>query len=268
MGADFRQRRQAEPFGISAAEFNAMLLAGKSVIRGQRDQPGPLESSFDPVVIEVNNASGSDVARAGVLGIDVPSILPSSDADRFASRVLVDGKTPATASHIGKFVVLIEPIKDGSVGRAVISGVVPVTLVLTTAGDEWAEIDDGSAAHLKSGPTGSAQIMWKESNTPGTMWALVRIGNVAGGKLSSPPTVGASTTGDTALTDSWNIASPPSGHGVKLTIMTRSAYNSGGDQKLYGFFRDLQFDDKGMLQTISAETRVTIDTPDSNCSPP
>ena len=65
---------------------------------------------------------------------------------------------------------------------------------------------------------------------------------------------------ETAQTDEWDRADPPSGKdGLTVRLQTRTAYNHQGDKKLYAFFRELKFDSRGCLVTVSDETRVEVD---------
>ena len=63
--------------------------------------------------------------------------------------------------------------------------------------------------------------------------------------------------------DGWARDDPTEGEdGVKIKVHTRSVYNDLGDEKLYGFWRELTFDRFGRLTNISAgETRYAIETP-------
>jgi hypothetical protein len=100
---------------------------------------------------------------------------------------------------------------------------------------------------------------------------LVRAGDgkltafVGGGRPAyGNATIGSVTLTDTASPTIWQRQPDVVGETMTLTIMTRWTYNSGGGQKLYGFFRNLVLDALG-LYSVSAETRVTIDTP-GECS--
>jgi hypothetical protein len=69
---------------------------------------------------------------------------------------------------------------------------------------------------------------------------------------------------ETAQTDTWDRNSPSAGKtGVTLRHCTRIAYDDTGDETLYAYYRTLTYDVWGRLDTISAETRVTIDTPEA-----
>ena len=64
-------------------------------------------------------------------------------------------------------------------------------------------------------------------------------------------------------TDSgWNIeSSQQSTFGVVVPVCTRVVYKDDGDEKLYGYTRDLTFDTGGRLLKVSAEVRYEIDEP-------
>jgi len=73
-------------------------------------------------------------------------------------------------------------------------------------------------------------------------------------------TVGTTAETEAEQTDDWDRSS---GCQVEVTMLTRFAYNHAGDQKLYAYYRDFVYDAQGALVSVSAETRVTIDTPES-----
>ncbi|MFO8007983.1 MAG: hypothetical protein R6V05_09615 [Candidatus Brocadiia bacterium] len=50
---------------------------------------------------------------------------------------------------------------------------------------------------------------------------------------------------------------------LRLRALTRLAYDHQGSQVLYAYYRDLAFDPDGRLVAVSAETRVTVDTPEA-----
>ena len=69
--------------------------------------------------------------------------------------------------------------------------------------------------------------------------------------------VGTTTEEEAAQTDSWSRDDT----GLVLITLTRTAYDEGGDQTLYGYYRKLGFDVEGRLVAVSEETRVVIDQP-------
>lgn len=66
---------------------------------------------------------------------------------------------------------------------------------------------------------------------------------------------------ETAQTDTWDRTDQGENDGLAAKVVTRVVYNDTGDQVLYFFYRTYTHDDLGALLTISAETRVTVDTP-------
>ena len=99
---------------------------------------------------------------------------------------------PDKDDHIGKFVILLEPVANGKLARAAVGGLC-VARVEVADGEEWygyADIKDTDAEKLAGAPHGAAQVLWKESGT-GTKWAVVRLGTPQGetsywGKLDEP----------------------------------------------------------------------------------
>lgn len=86
------------------------------------------------------------------------------------------------------------------------------------------------------------------------------------GSYSSPTTIGAATEGsETASTDTWDRTSQ-SGAGLDEWYVSRVVYNHSGDKVLYAFLRKRTYDSFGMLRTVSAETRVSVDATVTGCT--
>lgn len=126
-------------------------------------------------IVLVRNDSGSPRQQFDILGIDGPIISPDANETEFRSRVALKGVTPGE-SHIGRFVVLAEPLANGKIGKAFVAGACPVKLNVDDD-KEWryAEIADGVTANLKVSMQGSAGILWRAGGT-GVQWAVVRLG--------------------------------------------------------------------------------------------
>lgn len=60
----------------------------------------------------------------------------------------------------------------------------------------------------------------------------------------------------------WDRTAQTTYRGVKLTVQVGTAYYDAGDETLYAYMQDLQFDANGHLVSISEETRVEIDIPE------
>jgi hypothetical protein len=257
-----------QPFKPSAAMFNTFIDAATRFQRQQQTGGRPQRSSLrGATTILVCNNTGAGLDRYGVGTIDVPIIGPDDNEDNFLAEPAMSIVEP-TAGDGGNVAIVLEPIAQQRFGLAAIAGASLVQISVSDAGHEYAEAKAGDVTQLQSAATGDIRILWAESGT-GTVWTLVRLGGGSQPILgdASNPAIMAPASGsietETAQTDTWDRASPPSGKaGVKLRTM-RIAYNDAGDEKLYAFYRDLVFDSRGMLATISAETRVTIDVPDA-----
>jgi len=70
-------------------------------------------------------------------------------------------------------------------------------------------------------------------------------------------TLGGTSGSESADTTTWSKATD--GSPVNVYLVGRVVYNAAGDQTLYSFVRMLSFDARGLLVSIGAETRVTVD---------
>lgn len=263
MSDQLRKVQTGEPLRFPARFYNSLVEMAAAWQAGQFAQ-GATALGGRPAdgIVLVRNDSGADRDQFQVLGIKEALILPGDNEQEFKNRLAFKAETPAESDHLGRFVILAEPIKSNLIGRAWAFGDCPVKVDVGDAAHGFADVADGVCGSLRSGGTGGATILWKESGT-GEKWALVRFDCAPG--TSEDPAVLEPTDfeQETAATDEWDITDPPSGKdGVVVRMQTRTAYNDSGDQKLYAFYRDLTFDSRGCLVAATAETRVEIDAPE------
>ena len=171
-----------EPFAVPAATWNAFIDAAQDFKDRTADiGRQPTSAGFrSSGIIAVKNESGSARRQFDVLGLGEPIFLPgggsSGGAEQsFRNFVAFRGVMPSEDEHPGKFVVLIEPLAAGAVGKGCVSGVCQVRVNVTDEDHEFAEVADGQADIVESGDTGSAKILWKEEGT-GQKWAVVHLG--------------------------------------------------------------------------------------------
>jgi len=129
------------------------------------------------------NDSGAAVGRWGVLAITGLVISPTGATGAatmsWETSPAVVGVTPPTGT-VGGFVVAVEPIANGKIGRAAVAGVVQAKIDVADAGHTFATPKPGSTTAFDSGSSGPALILWKESGTGNGKWALLRIAAGAG----------------------------------------------------------------------------------------
>jgi hypothetical protein len=175
-GNQFKKLTRGDEFSVSAAAFNTLMdvaqreygNAGGSVAAGS-------QVAGDRTIIRVRNSSGASVGRFAILGIDGVAINATDNLKDFQNVPVLDGVTPAYASHLGKFVITTEPINNGKIGKCVLEGLCAAQISMVESGQKWADILDGDGTQLQSGNAGTAQILWSQSGT-GTKWAIVRLG--------------------------------------------------------------------------------------------
>jgi hypothetical protein len=216
-GDAFKRVRQGDSMEIQAAAWNACLDAAEAAKRGGGGLADAVGRQFRQAdIVLVKNASGSDVSRFHVLGISGVIFTPTDSLPSFQNQVAFTGVTPTTASHAGKFLVCLDALKNGQIGRAWIAGVAQVQVNVASSSDAFCDVKNSDRTQLQSAPSGTARILWKESGT-GTKWAVVRINDpsdpVRLGKTSSTW-----TKNTTATIDLWEGGTPPSETSSSATL--------------------------------------------------
>jgi hypothetical protein len=181
----FAKVQPGQQVTFSATAWNAMLAAGRAEMMRQSDKGvGTLTTGRNSTIVRVQNNSGVDLDRHAVLGLDGPIFTPTDSLDSFLQEVTFSGIDPVDASR-GRFCVLMEPAPIDRVVRAWVAGVCQVRVDLTDTAHAFAEVETGETGLLVSGDTGSAEILWCETDDgyygyeTGEQWAIVRLGAVA-----------------------------------------------------------------------------------------
>ena len=219
MGDGFRRAQAGEKLQLSAAAWNACLDAADAHRTGKNRNRGPENRQFRQAdIVLCKNTSGSDVARFGVLGIAGVIISPTDSMEGFQNDVAVTGTTPA-ATHRGRFVVCLEPIAAGAIGRAWISGVCQVQVDIAAAGNQFCDVLANDRTKLKSAGSGAARILYREGTGTGTKWCIVRLGD-GGGELRIGKYTGSSAWAKhtTATVEVWENGTPPNETSSSQTI--------------------------------------------------
>ena len=197
MGDAFKKVQSGDALRIPAETFNTFIDAARDFkARRQSSSRTPGFHFQQTGIVSVKNASGGDRERFEVLGIDRPIFTPADNLLSFQNQIAFVGVTPTEEDHLGGFVVLLEPLRDGMIGQACLSGVTPVRLNVLDEEHDWADIEDGETDSLKTDTAGSAFILWKEDASGGyggygygygygyyggLRWALVRLSNLSDG---------------------------------------------------------------------------------------
>ncbi|TWU12852.1 hypothetical protein CA54_16780 [Symmachiella macrocystis] len=194
MGDKFKKAQAGANLNIPAAAYNEFVDASQWVRQRRQDlnvnrQPGFAQAG----IIKIKNSSGAARERFDILGIDGPLFTETENAESFYGPMLLDGSSPTDADHTGNFVVLLEPLDVGEIGRAVISGVVPVRLFVAEGSDEsgkqYADVNNSDATRLELLETGGAFVLWRDTvddDGEGEVSAYVRISNQGGAASCDP----------------------------------------------------------------------------------
>lgn len=216
----------------SAAVWNALLDAARANRARELSRPGaPIESGLNLTTIRVQNNTGAAVDRFAVLAIGAPLIPPEDSLDQFQGRVAFAGTTPSGGTEPGRWCVTTEPIPAGDIGKAVISGIVPVQVDAVSATEDFAEFKSGTTESLVCSATGTARILWLETSGE-ICWAVVRLGDGAGSgsltvkEIDGSPSYAGTTTLEVDPADGISITQPGAGR-VRVDLLSASASQTG-----------------------------------------
>jgi hypothetical protein len=178
-GNPFKKLASGDEFRVSAKAWNTLMdVAQREYGQAGRGAAAGIQVAGDRTLVRVLNSTGASVDRFAVLGIAGVAINATENLKDFQNVPVLNSATP-DASHLGRFVITTEPIRNGKIGRCMLAGVVAVKVSMVESGQRWADVLAGDSTQLESGNVGTAQILWSESGT-GTKWALVRLGVLPG----------------------------------------------------------------------------------------
>ena len=203
---DLRKVRPGDKLRVSSKAWNRVVdnLATRPEFRAE-------VGGYTPINFRIlcRNQSGSAVSRWGILQITGVAPAVTGSAAQFQDGPAIVGDTPATGAF--PYVVAIEPIAAGAMGRVAIDGAVQVKLEVANASDGFAVVKPGNRAELRSAAAGTAQILWKEGGTGAGKWAIVRLGGGGASSTRLGKITGTWTKGTTAAVYEY------SGDGVQLS---------------------------------------------------
>jgi hypothetical protein len=168
---------------ISARAWNRAQDAADKVLGQGADGVADGPSAGPPAYtgILAQNSTTGTVNRWGVLSVAgvvfTPSGATGNATQQFQDQPVLSGGLPTGGSA---FVVAVEPIAAGKIGRVAVAGVVQAKINITDASHTFAAAKDGDLTQLASATSGEAQILWKESGTGTGKWAIVRFGGSGG----------------------------------------------------------------------------------------
>ena len=212
---------------LSARALNRAQEAA-DIVLGQRDNGPAVGPSAGPSAythILAKNATTGSVRRWGVLSVAGVVFMPSgatgNATQQFQDQPVLRGGLPTGGSA---FVVAVEPIAAGKIGRVAVAGVVQAKINITDAGHGFATAKDGDLTQLSSAASGEVQILWKEGSTGPAKWAIVRFGGAGGGSIRL-----AKTSSEWAKGSSMSLAVYGGTPGSETaTGETVTAYNNFG----------------------------------------
>ena len=189
---------------LSARALNRAQDAA-DIVLGQRpngtaDGPGFGPAPYTPILAK--NTTTGVVRRWGVMSVAgvvfTPSGTTGSATQQFQDQPVLSGGLPTGGSA---FVVAVEPIAAGKIGRVAVAGVVQAKVDIVSSSHTHVKAKDGDLTQLITAGNGDAEILWKEPGTGTGKWAVIRFAGGGGngdtarlGKVSGTWTKGATAS--------------------------------------------------------------------------
>jgi len=147
---------------VLATTFNTMIDAARDFQSRQLNRSRQRQTDQRKAdIISVRNDSGGDVGQFDVLEFSAPLFAPSYNAAEFKQRVMAKGVAPVEDGN-GKFVVALEPIAKGKIGKAVVVGAAVARVRMASESHGYADVAEKRTNCLESGASGAARILWGE----------------------------------------------------------------------------------------------------------
>lgn len=162
-----QKTKPGEPFRPRASDWNAFVDAADFARNAGAMGFGPVGEALPTGVIWLRNDSGVDVDTFGALNVDDVIVSAADNVSEFRSRIAFGGSLSGSLP----LAVLLEPIPNGSYGRAMTHGITQAKVNIVSELHGYASLPTGDAL-LESAPLGEVRILWKESGT-GEKWAVV-----------------------------------------------------------------------------------------------
>jgi hypothetical protein len=151
-----RKVQRGSQLKIPSEAYNAFVdaaLSDRAKRHDVRQDPG--DEFRQSGIIKVKNESEEDLARYSVLELSEPIVDPEANLQQFKNQVSLRGVKPVDPTKRATFCVLLEPLQDGAIGRAIVAGVTPVQINVHRERDNFAEIEPDVTASLRSVPYGT-----------------------------------------------------------------------------------------------------------------
>ena len=181
-----------DPRSRSAGLFNQLINAARKSQTIDLRSKQPIDTRFAPQdTIRVLNDTGASITGLyAIVGLIEPIFLP--DASNAAEQTFTQTpcfkiEYPCTDTYQKRWAVLQQPLDDGRIGVAILSGMSVCLVDENVVAGDMVEVDQSARQHdssLSVSSSGSAICLWSGSGTglpEHTKWGLIRLGAGGGG---------------------------------------------------------------------------------------
>lgn len=238
MGDPLKKVLPGQQLSIPAQAYNAFVDAALAHRGVGAHGPQVPERTYSrpPGLVRVRNMSGVDLPRFSPIGVSNVAISPTASLPNFQNTPIFHGFQPVSSQYRGKFAVLQEPLANGALGDAVLSGITVSQISVEHATHDRVDVNTAGGWLLLSSYYGAAEILYAESGT-GTKWAILRIGTFESPvlKATADAQIGVAGSGSVTIKRSGASAQTVTAH---LNWMDGGQPIAAGNELFVRFFPD------------------------------
>jgi hypothetical protein len=178
-----QQLRPGQPFPFGAGFWNPVIQAATDYRQSQSPIPAGMASLLpaqQAIEVLVRNDASATVARHGILRISGIVTTPVAAQAKFRDRPIFIGSAPNGASTHG-IVIALEPIKQNSIGRAIIVGLAITQVNVTNSAHRFAKPINTNLTNLVSDAAEGFPLLYGVSTGTQPSWCAVLLGSGPGG---------------------------------------------------------------------------------------
>ena len=171
----FKHVQKGEEINILADDYNGHQDAAREH-KNKRFPGSPVNLNFNSSLVRIKNTTGSDLKRFDVCELSDFAVKPEDNLGSFLQNVHLTAIRPTNTN--GFLAVLLESIKDGSVGDARILGMVNVKVETGLSVHDYVgfDVDTQSTDRLIYDAPGQAKIIALQDDLHadnGSVWATI-----------------------------------------------------------------------------------------------
>lgn len=154
-----RRTSSGDPMSGDPAQWrNTLVEVVESYFRSKKVGQPAIQLPSE-ITLRLQNQSGGDLAQYSVVSLSTKLVIPEGTASSFYGKLIFETAAPAASTP---FAIYQKPAADGKIARAMMSGISPCKVSVSSTTHLYADVSAGTYTNLVSqSPQGPAEILHK-----------------------------------------------------------------------------------------------------------